>query len=55
MGETIVQGGTPAGVVSTRQGEAMQFPSANPRTAHSMGKEYPHVNLRYPRPLPRRA
>jgi hypothetical protein len=41
--------GSPRRRVSPRrQGEAMQFPSANPRTAHSMGKESYRVNSLYP-------
>jgi hypothetical protein len=41
------------GASTPYQGEAMQFPSVRPRTAHSMGKESYHVNLRYQRPLAR--
>jgi hypothetical protein len=38
-------GRCPGRVLRTpRQGEAMQFPSVNPRTAHSMDKESYRVN-----------
>jgi hypothetical protein len=39
--------GRPTGCANTPPAEAMQFPSANPRTAHSMGKESYRVNLWY--------
>jgi hypothetical protein len=45
MEETTVQVSAGQGATNTPPGEAMQFPSVNPRTAHSMGKESYRVNL----------